>query len=110
MWLLELILLMAAFSTGFFFLIRSNKQKFEKTGRLAQVFLGIIAFCLIFLLVDSAFGGLFLFFLLFGALAGASYFLFLKRSKKAGFIGLCFCLTFAVVFTYLQFFLLNFDF
>ena len=109
MWLFELIVLSAVFIGGFFTLIRMSATRFARPS-LARVLLGLSIFCLLFLLIDAAFGFLFGFFLGFALLAGGSYYVFLKRSQKVGFIGLCFCLTFSALFFYLQFFLLNFSF
>lgn len=110
MWLLELLFLLVIFVVVFFVLIRLDRGRFSGLLRVAQVFLGAIMLGLLALLLDSRLGFLTLFYLFFGAASGMSYFLFLKHSKKVGFIGLAFCLVFVGIFLYLHFVLLNFDF
>jgi len=106
--MIELAVALALFTGVFYTLIHREQSRFERYGRLAKAFFGLTVFFLLLLLIDSGLGPLFLFFLLFLSLAGASYHHYLKRNRKVGFIGLCFCLTFAGLFAYLQFFLLNF--
>jgi len=110
MWLLQLLFLLMVFVVVFFTLIRMGKNRFAKLLRLSQVFLGTIVWGLLALIFDGRFGALTFFYLFFGALAGTSYFLFLKGSEKVGFIGLSFCLVFVGLFVYLHFVLLNFNF
>ena len=96
------LLIVAIFIPLFFWLVYSKKEKFSNKKRLLQIELGLISLVTIIMIIIGGVGITLAFLLIWVAVALVSYYIYLKKSSKVGFIGVNFCAFFSIVFLILQ--------
>ncbi len=96
------LIIIIVFTGLFFWLISSKRDIFQNHKRLLQLELGLIVVITLILLIIGGVGITFAFLLIWVVIAFISYYIYLKKNQKVGFIGVNFCTFFNIVFLILQ--------
>lgn len=101
MFLTSLIIMIVSFTSIFFYLIYSDKKRFNEKKRLIKLELVINLIISLTLLIINGLG-ITMYFILFWLILGFISYLFYNKDKKFGFIGTTFCTFFLIIFLILQ--------
>ena len=101
MFLTSLIIMIVSFTSIFFYLIYSDKKRFNEKKRLIKLELVINLIISLTLLIINGLG-ITMYFILFWLILSFISYLLYNKDKKVGFIGTTFCTFFLIIFLMLQ--------